>query len=166
MSELVRGDAAPDFRLKDSQGSWVSFSDFPNRKLVLYFYPQALTPGCTVEAIDFSQYTPKFRDAGYTIIGVSPDEPETLATFIAKHNLTITLLADPDLVTIKEYGAWGERMLWGKTFTGLLRSTFVLEIDAQGKGTVVDAQYSIRATGHVERLAKSLGIYDPSARDA
>ena len=158
MSELVRGDAAPDFRLKDSQESWVSLSDFTSRKLVLYFYPQALTPGCTVEAIDFSTYTPTFAEAGYTILGVSPDEPETLAKFISQHSLTVTLLSDPDLVTIKEYGAWGERMLWGKTFTGLLRSTFVIEVDDQGKGWIMDAQYSIRASGHVERLAKSLGI--------
>ncbi|MCL2482128.1 MAG: peroxiredoxin [Propionibacteriaceae bacterium] len=158
MVELTKDDAAPDFRLQDSSGAWVSMKDYAGRKLILYFYPAALTPGCTVEAIDFTQSAPAFNQAGYAIVGVSPDKPEKLERFITKHNLSITLLSDPDRTTLNAYGAWGERSLWGKVVTGVIRSTFVIDVTPQGTGTILEAQYGVRATGHVNRLRTTLGV--------
>jgi len=158
MAELSLGAAAPDFQLVDVTGEPVSLKDFAGSKVILYFYPAALTPGCTVEAIDFSAAKDAFLQAGYAIVGVSPDEPEQLRKFITHNDLSITLLGDPELEVIKEYGAWGDRTLWGKVFTGVIRSTFVIDVDASGAGTILDAQYGVRATGHVKRLRTDLGV--------
>ncbi|MCL2736244.1 MAG: peroxiredoxin [Propionibacteriaceae bacterium] len=158
MATLAPGDAAPDFRLQDATQAWVSLKDCASRALILYFYPAALTPGCTVEAQDFTTATPVFDAAGYTIMGVSPDAPSTLARFIERHDLTLRLLSDPDRETLKAYGAWGDRMLYGKVVTGVIRTTFVIDVDALGHGTIREAHYNVRATGHVKRLRASLGL--------
>jgi len=158
MAQLVRGDQAPDFRLQDSNGTWVSLADYAPGKVILYFYPAALTPTCTVQAVDFSAALTDFREAGYTILGVSPDDPGTLKTFIGRNNLSVTLLSDPSMSTIQAYGAWGERLMWGKTITGLIRSTFIIDVDGEGKGTIQEAEYSVRGTGHVDRLREKLGF--------
>ncbi|MDR2974231.1 MAG: peroxiredoxin [Propionibacteriaceae bacterium] len=158
MAELVKGAPAPDFRLTAADGSTVSLADFAGRKLILYFYPAALTPGCTIEAADFAAAEPTLQAAGYTVVGISPDDPATLTTFATANNLSFTLLSDPDHTALNAYGAWGERKLWGKTFIGVIRSTFVIKVDPHGKALVLDAQYGVRATGHVKRLEASLGI--------
>jgi peroxiredoxin Q/BCP len=125
---------------------------------VIYFYPAALTPGCTTEAVDFSAAAANYAQAGYRIVGISPDQPAKLARFVQQKNLTITLLADPDKATIAAYGAWGERTLYGKLVTGVIRSTVVVELAPDGSATVVLAQYNVRATGHVGRLTSQLGL--------
>jgi len=158
MVELSKGTIAPDFQLLDSTGTSVCLKDFAGSKVVLYFYPAALTPGCTVEAIDFSAAKGAFAQAGYAIVGISPDEPEQLNKFVTHNDLSITLLGDPDLKVIKAYGAWGDRTLWGKVFTGVIRSTFVIDVDPSGEGHILDAQYGVRATGHVKRLRTELGV--------
>jgi len=158
MVELSKGAAAPDFSLTNADGSCIRMKDFAGSSVILYFYPAALTPGCTVEAIDFSAAKDDFSSAGYVILGVSPDDTEQLRTFVTQNNLRITLLADPDLEVIKAYGAWGDRTLWGKVFTGVIRSTFVIDVDDSGQGSIRDAQYGVRATGHVKRLRAELGV--------
>jgi len=158
MVELSKGAVAPDFQLIDATGASVSLKDFAGSKVILYFYPAALTPGCTVEAIDFSAAKDAFASAGYEIVGVSPDEPDQLRKFVTHNDLSIMLVGDPDLEVIKSYGAWGDRTLWGKVFTGVIRSTFVLDVDSAGTGHVLDAHYGVRATGHVKRLRSELGV--------
>jgi len=158
MAELETGNIAPAFTLTDAFGKVVSLADYAGSKVILYFYPAALTPGCTVEAVDFTAAAPAFHEAGYRIIGISPDEQPRLEEFITQNNITITLLGDPDKDTIMAYGTWGERTLWGKVVTGLIRSTFVIDVDPSGTGVILDAQYAVRATGHVKRLRDSLGI--------
>lgn len=158
MAVLEKGDIAPAFTLTDAFGKAVSLTDFAGSKVILYFYPAAMTPACTVEAVDFSSAAQAFREAGYHILGVSPDEQAQLEMFITQNDLTVTLLGDPSLQTIKAYGAWGDRTLWGKVFTGVIRSTFVISVDESGAGTVIDPEYAIRATGHVKRLRNLLKI--------
>ncbi len=159
MTELKKGDPAPDFRLQGSDGTWTSLADFAGGKVILYFYPAALTPGCTIEAVDFSAAAPAFKEAGYTIVGVSPDTADKLTDFIKHSHLSsIFLLSDQEKTTLEAYGAWGERNLWGKIFTGVIRSTFVIEVDPAGQGTILDAEYGVRATGHVKRLRAELGV--------
>jgi len=158
MTELTTGDVAPDFRLHAADNSWVSLRDFPGQKVIVYFYPAALTPGCTVEAMDFTAASSVFREAGYTVIGISPDSPDKLATFTSRNHLDLILLSDPDLTTIKAYGAWGDRTIYGKVITGLLRSTFLVQVGPDGDGVILDAQYSVRASGHVQRLRQHLGL--------
>jgi len=158
MAELSPGALAPDFQLVDVTGTPVRLTDFAGSKVILYFYPAALTPGCTVEAIDFSAAKAAFLKAGYAIVGISPDEPDQLRKFITHNDLSITLLGDPGMEVIKAYGAWGDRTLWGKVFTGVIRSTFVIDVNADGVGTILDAQYGVRATGHVKRLRTDLGV--------
>jgi len=133
-------------------------ADFAGRKVIVYFYPAALTPGCTMEAIDFTSHKQAFAEAGYDIVGISPDTPEKLARFVANKELTVTLLSDPEKTVIEAYRAWGTKVLYGKQMQGIIRSTFVVDVDADGKGTVKLAQYAVKATGHVERLAKQLGV--------
>jgi len=158
MSRLTTGEPAPDFRLPDASGNPVSLRDYAGRKVILYFYPAALTPGCTTEAVDFTAAAPALGEAGYAVIGVSPDPPAKLTRFADKHDLRITLLSDPERATIQAYGAWGERTMYGKKVTGVIRSTFVIEVDASGEGRILSAQYGVRATGHVNRLQESLGV--------
>jgi peroxiredoxin Q/BCP len=151
---LEPGTAAPDFSLLDQDGTPVRLSDLHGEKVVLYFYPAAMTPGCTTQACDFRDSISSLQGAGYRVIGVSRDEPATLAEFRKRDGLTFTLLSDPDHAVHSAYGAWGEKMNYGKVVEGVIRSTFVLNAG----GVVELAQYNVKATGHVARLRKQLGI--------
>lgn len=158
MSHLAVGDNAPAFTLQDAKGKSVSLSDFAGRKVVLYFYPAAMTPGCTTQAVDFTAARDDFLEAGMDVVGISPDEPDRLEKFRERKQLNIQLLADPSLEVIKAYGAWGSKTLYGKAMDGVLRSTFVIDVDDDGTGTIELAQYNVRATGHVDRLRRDLGL--------
>ncbi|MEO6204287.1 MAG: thioredoxin-dependent thiol peroxidase [Mycobacteriales bacterium] len=151
---LAVGDAAPDFTLPDAAGKQVTLSDLRGRKIVLYAYPAASTPGCTKQACDFRDNLGELASAGYTVLGISPDKPEKLARFVAAEQLTFPLLSDPDKAVLTAYGAYGEKQLYGKTVTGVIRSTFV--IDEQGALTT--AAYAVKATGHVAKLRRDLAI--------
>lgn len=155
MSErLSPGDAAPEFTLSDSEGNKVSLSDFRGRHVVVYFYPAAGTPGCTKQACDFRDNLAQLNDAGYQVLGVSPDKPEKLAKFAAAEELTFPLLSDPDKTVLAEWGAFGEKKNYGRIVQGVIRSTFV--IDPEGK--IEKALYNVRATGHVAKLLKDLSL--------
>ena len=158
MASLHVGDTAPAFSLPDYQGRIVSLSDYANRSVIVYFYPSALTPGCTTQAVDFTESREDFLDAGLDVIGISPDSPQKLATFRERKELSIELLADEDKQVIDAYGAWGTRTIFGKPIQGILRSTFVIDVDDKGIGTIRVAQYNVRATGHVAKLRKDLGL--------
>ncbi len=151
---LTAGDPAPSFTLSGSDGGDVSLADFTGRKVVVYFYPAAATPGCTVQANDFEGSLQQLADAGYAVVGISPDPPEKLASFAAAEGLTFPLLSDPSRETLTAYGAFGEKSLYGKTVTGVIRSTFV--VDEQGALTA--ASYNVKAKGHVAKLVKDLGL--------
>ena len=151
---LSPGDTAPAFTLPDSDGKPVSLSDFLGRKVVLYVYPAASTPGCTTQACDFRDNLSSIQAAGYDVVGLSPDKPEKLATFSSAEGLTFPLLSDTSKEVLTAYGAYGEKQLYGKTVVGVIRSTFV--IDEQG--TVTAASYAVKAKGHVAKLRRDLGI--------
>jgi peroxiredoxin Q/BCP len=151
---LAPGDLAPAFTLPDQNGHEISLADYIGRRVVLYFYPAAMTPGCTKQACDFRDNLSDFESAGLDVVGISPDKPEKLAKFAARDGLTFPLLSDPDKRVLSAYGAFGEKMMYGKTVTGVIRSTFV--VDAEGKVEV--AQYNVRATGHVAKLRRDLKI--------
>ena len=154
MTRLAPGDRAPDFTLPDADGKDVSLSDFRGRKVVVYFYPAAMTPGCTTQACDFRDSLDSLAAAGVTVLGISPDKPEKLAKFRERDRLTFPLLSDPDRGTLEAYGAYGEKTMYGKKVTGVLRSTFVVDED----GAVEIAQYNVKASGHVAKLRRELGI--------
>ncbi|MFF7854934.1 thioredoxin-dependent thiol peroxidase [Streptomyces sp. NPDC007904] len=155
MSERLQpGDEAPAFTLPDADGNEVSLADRKGRKVIVYFYPAALTPGCTKQACDFTDNLDLLAGAGYDVIGVSPDKPEKLAKFRDKESLKVTLLADPDKRVLEAYGAYGEKKLYGKTVVGVIRSTVI--VDEQG--TVERALYNVKATGHVAKIIKDLAI--------
>ncbi len=149
---LAPGDVAPDFTLPDADGSPVSLSSFRGRQVIVYFYPAAMTPGCTKEACDFRDNLSDLSKLDTAVLGISPDAPAKLARFRDKEGLTFPLLSDPDRTVLQAYGAYGEKMLYGKKTVGVIRSTFL--IDAEGK--VAQAYYGIKATGHVERLMRDL----------
>jgi peroxiredoxin Q/BCP len=151
---LEKGDTAPDFRLEDETGSPVSLTDFEGQKVILYFYPEAMTPGCTTESCDFRDNLNSLRSAGYQVVGISRDAPEKNAKFKEQESLNFPLLSDPDLAVHKAYATWGEKSLYGKTVTGVLRSTFVLN----ETGSVELPLYNVKATGHVASLRKKLGV--------
>ncbi|WP_350352632.1 thioredoxin-dependent thiol peroxidase [Microbacterium sp. A8/3-1] len=151
---LEPGTAAPDFSLLDQDGSRVALADLRGEKVVLYFYPAAMTPGCTTQACDFRDSIGSLQGAGYRVIGISRDEPSTLAEFRERDGLTFTLLSDPDHAVHSAYGVWGEKMNYGKVIEGVIRSTFVLNAD----GVIDLALYNVKATGHVARIRKLLGI--------
>ena len=151
---LAPGDEAPDFTLPDADGNPVSLSALRGRQVIVYFYPAAMTPGCTKEACDFSESLPDLGKAGLTVLGISPDAPAKLARFRDKEHITFPLLSDPEREVIAAYGAYGEKMNYGKKTMGVIRSTFVVGAD----GKVEQAYYGVRATGHVERLRKDLGV--------
>jgi peroxiredoxin Q/BCP len=153
-SRLSPGDTAPDFTLTDDTGAEVSLSALRGSKVVVYFYPAAMTPGCTKQACDFSESLDSLKGAGYQVLGISPDKPERLAKFREKEGLSITLLSDPDKHVMGSYAAFGEKSMYGKTVQGVIRSTFVLDED----GKVELAQYNVRATGHVAKLRRDLGL--------
>jgi peroxiredoxin Q/BCP len=153
-TRLSPGDTAPDFTLPSDTGEQVTLSDLRGRKVVVYFYPAAMTPGCTTEACDFSDSLDSLKGAGYEVLGISPDAPEKLAKFRENDHLTITLLSDPDRQALEAYGAYGEKQLYGKTVEGVIRSTFV--VDEEGRIQI--AQYNVKATGHVAKLRRDLGL--------
>ncbi|MFI8183010.1 thioredoxin-dependent thiol peroxidase [Actinacidiphila glaucinigra] len=155
MSERLQpGDTAPAFTLSDADGNEVSLAGHAGRKVIVYFYPAALTPGCTKQACDFTDNLDALAGAGYDVIGISPDKPEKLAKFREKESLKVTLLADPDKSVLTAYGAFGEKKLYGKVVTGVIRSTVV--VDEQGR--VEHAWYNVKATGHVAKLIRDLGV--------
>ena len=154
MPQLSPGESAPDFTLTDHTGAPVSLHDLRGRKVVVFFYPAAMTPGCTKEACDFRDSLVPLQQAGYEVLGVSPDQPAKLATFVEKESLTYPLLSDPDRAVLTAWGAYGEKKLYGKTVTGVIRSTVV--VDEQGD--VELARYNVKATGHVASLRKALGV--------
>lgn len=155
MSERLQpGDTAPAFTLPDADGKQVSLADHTGRKVIVYFYPAALTPGCTKQACDFTDNLDLLTGAGYDVIGISPDKPEKLAKFREAENLKVTLLGDPDKSVLEAYGAFGEKKLYGKTVTGVIRSTVIVGED----GKVEQALYNVKATGHVAKLIKDLSL--------
>jgi len=154
MPRLETGQTAPAFTLSDHAGRSVSLSDFAGRNLIIFFYPAAMTPGCTTEACDFRDSLVRLQQAGYDVVGISPDKPDKLATFVEKESLTYPLLSDTDRSVLDAYGAYGEKMLYGKKVIGVIRSTVVVGPD----GTVALPKYNVKATGHVASLAKSLGL--------
>jgi peroxiredoxin Q/BCP len=151
---LEPGDKAPAFSLLDDTGKTVRLSDYKGKRVLLYAYPAALTPGCTKQACDFRDNLKAFTKQGLVVIGISPDKPEKLAKFREHDDLTFTLLSDPDKAVLASYGAFGEKMMYGKTVTGVIRSTFL--IDSEGK--IDHAFYNVKATGHVAKLMRDLEI--------
>jgi peroxiredoxin Q/BCP len=154
MTRLAPGDTAPDFTLPDADGNSVHLADYRGQNVVVYFYPAASTPGCTKQACDFRDNLAELNDAGFAVLGISPDKPAKLATFRDKEALTFPLLSDPDRAVLTAYSAYGEKMMYGKTVTGVIRSTFVID----PKGKVAQALYNVKATGHVEKLRRDLGV--------
>ena len=153
-TKLAIGDIAPDFSLLDQSGAPVALSDFAGARVVLYFYPEAGTPGCTTQACDFRDNLGSLKSAGYQVLGISKDPVDKLAGFAAVEALNFPVLSDQDLVVHTAYGAWGEKNLYGKTVVGTIRSTFVVGAD----GRVELPLYNVKATGHVASLRKKLGI--------
>jgi thioredoxin-dependent peroxiredoxin len=151
---LAPGDEAPDFTLPDADGNKVSLSSFRGQRVIIYFYPAAMTPGCTKQACDFRDSLASLAAAGLAVIGISPDSPAKLAKFREKEALNFPLLSDADRSVLSAYGAYGEKMMYGKTTIGVIRSTFVVGPD----GRLEQAQYGVKATGHVARLRKELGV--------
>lgn len=149
---LAVGDTAPDFTLTDDKGGSVSLSDFRGKRVVVYFYPKADTPGCTTEACDFRDSLTQLNDADIDVVGISPDRPEKLATFRENHDLTFPLLSDPEKETLVAYGAFGEKKNYGRVVQGVIRSTFL--VDEEGK--IALAKYNVKATGHVARIIKDV----------
>jgi thioredoxin-dependent peroxiredoxin len=150
---LAPGDPAPDFTLPDADGKQVQLSSLRGQRVIVYFYPAAMTPGCTKQACDFRDSLTDLNGAGVTVLGISPDQPAKLAKFRDKEGLTFPLLSDPDRTVLQAYGAYGEKMLYGKTTVGVIRSTFVIDAD----GTIEKALYGVKATGHVARLRAEIG---------
>jgi peroxiredoxin Q/BCP len=153
-TRLTIGDAAPQFTLNDQDGNAVSLADFAGQKVVVYFYPAAMTPGCTTQACDFRDNLGSLASAGYQVLGISKDSSAKLKKFQDAEHLTFPLLSDEDLAVHKLFGAWGEKNLYGKTVTGVLRSTFVVN----EAGNLEQALYNVKATGHVSSLRKKLGL--------
>jgi thioredoxin-dependent peroxiredoxin len=153
-TRLAPGDAAPGFTLPDADGNEVSLSSLRGQRVIVYFYPAAMTPGCTKQACDFRDSLSSLAAAGFAVLGISPDAPSKLAKFRDRDGLTFPLLSDPQHAVLTAYGAWGEKMMYGKKSVGVIRSTFVIGPD----GTVERAQYGVKATGHVARLRQELGV--------
>lgn len=153
-TRLEAGQAAPAFTLPDQDGKHVSLSDFSGKNVILYFYPAAMTPGCTAQACDFRDSLASLQAAGYVVLGISKDAPAKLKKFEEKEGLTFPLLSDPDLTVHNAYAAFGEKSMYGKTVQGVIRSTFVVAPD----GTLSHALYNVKATGHVASLRSKLGL--------
>ncbi|UVJ39058.1 thioredoxin-dependent thiol peroxidase [Arthrobacter sp. CJ23] len=152
--KLLVGTQAPDFALLDAEGTKVSLSDYIGRNVIVYFYPEAATPGCTTEACDFRDNLSSLQSSGYDVLGISPDAPEKLAAFTGDFALTFPLLSDEDHAVALAYGAWGEKLVDGEIVEGLVRSTVVLDREGKVKLT----QYQIKAQGHVAALKEELGV--------
>jgi peroxiredoxin Q/BCP len=153
-TRLEVGKKAPTFSLEDADGNTVSLDDYRGRKVIVYFYPAASTPGCTKQACDFRDHLRDLNDAGLDVIGISPDKPAKLAKFRDAEGLTFPLLSDPDRKVLETWGAYGEKKMYGKTVQGVIRSTFVVDED----GKIATAQYNVRATGHVDKLRRDLSV--------
>jgi peroxiredoxin Q/BCP len=153
-TQLAVGDPAPDFTLPDADGKPVSLSDYRGRRVIVYFYPAASTPGCTKQACDFRDSLADLGDAGLDVLGISPDKPAKLAKFRDEEGLTFSLLSDPNKEVLTAWGVFGEKQMYGKTVTGVIRSTFVVDPD----GKIEQAQYNVRATGHVAKLRRDLKV--------
>lgn len=151
---LVVGNIAPPFTLDDADGKPVSLAEYAGRKVLVYFYPAAMTPGCTKEACDFRDNLAELNDAGVDVIGISPDKPAKLAKFVERDELNFPLLSDPDKEVMKAYGAFGEKKLYGKVVTGVIRSTFLIDEE----GHIAAALYNVRATGHVAKIRRDLSL--------
>jgi thioredoxin-dependent peroxiredoxin len=151
---LSPGDPAPEFTLPDANGNPVSLADYRGRRVIVYCYPAAMTPGCTTQAVDFTAAAGDLAEAGLDIIGISPDEPDKLLRFREKEELGITLVSDPEKTVLTAYGAYGPKKLYGKQVVGVIRSTFI--VDAEGR--IERASYNVKATGHVAKLMRDLGI--------
>ncbi len=151
---LAVGDKAPDFSLSDADGNTVSLGDFAGRKVVVYFYPAASTPGCTKQACDFRDSLAELNEAGLDVVGISPDKPAKLAKFRDTEGLTFPLLSDPERTVLTTWGAFGEKSMYGKTVQGVIRSTFIVDED----GKIEIAQYNVKATGHVAKLRRDLAV--------
>ncbi|MDQ1586594.1 MAG: thioredoxin-dependent peroxiredoxin [Actinomycetota bacterium] len=153
-TKLSPGDPAPDFTLPDADGKETTLSDLRGQKVIVYFYPAASTPGCTTQACDFRDNLSSLKGAGYSVLGISPDQPAKQKRFRDEKNVNYPLLCDPSRTTLDAYGAYGEKQLYGKTVIGVIRSTFVIDED----GKIEQAQYNVKATGHVAKLRKDLGL--------
>lgn len=153
-TRLQPGDPAPEFTLTSDGGSEVSLADYRGGRVVVYFYPAAMTPGCTTEACDFRDSLDALQAAGLSVLGISPDKPDKLAKFVERDHLTFPLLSDPDKSVLSAWGAYGPKKNFGKVVDGVIRSTVVVDPD----GTVESAHYNVKATGHVGRLRESLGV--------
>lgn len=151
---LQPGDVAPEFKLPDADGTPVSLSSYRGRRVIVYFYPAAMTPGCTKEAVGFRDSLPALESANIAVLGISPDKTDKLAKFRERESLNFPLLSDPETTTLQAYAAYGEKKLYGKTTVGVIRSTFIVDTD----GKIERAYYNVKATGHVERLLKELAI--------
>jgi peroxiredoxin Q/BCP len=151
---LQPGDEAPDFSLPTDSGKTLSLKELRGRKVVLYAYPAAMTPGCTTQACDFRDNIASLKGAGYEVVGISPDSPAQLAKFRERDALTFPLVGDEDRSVLRAYGAYGEKQLYGKTVVGVIRSTFVIDED----GRIDRAMYNVKATGHVAKLRRELGL--------
>jgi peroxiredoxin Q/BCP len=153
-ARLSPGDAAPDFTLPTDNGDRLALKDLRGRKVVLYAYPAAMTPGCTTQACDFRDSLGSLQAAGFEVVGISPDTPAKLAKFREHDAITFPLVSDEDKSVLTAYGAFGEKQLYGKTVTGVIRSTFVIDED----GVIEQALYNVKATGHVAKLRRDLGV--------
>lgn len=153
-NRLNEGDKAPDFSLTSDSGETVSLGDFAGRRVVVYFYPRANTPGCTKEACDFRDSLEQLNGQDIDVMGISPDKPEKLAKFREDHELNFPLLSDPDKEVMTAYGAFGEKKNYGKVTQGVIRSTFLVEPD----GTIGLTKYNVKATGHVARILRDMGV--------
>jgi peroxiredoxin Q/BCP len=151
---LAPGDQAPDFTLPDADGNQVSLASLRGQRVIIYFYPAAMTPGCTKQACDFRDSKADLSEAGFAVLGISPDSPAKLAKFRDRDGLTFPLLSDPDRQVLQAYGAYGEKTMYGKKSVGVIRSTFVVGAD----GKIEQALYGVKATGHVARLRQELGV--------
>jgi peroxiredoxin Q/BCP len=154
MTRLTAGDPAPDFTLPTDTGQELSLKDLRGRRVILYAYPAAMTPGCTKQACDFRDSLASLQAAGYEVVGISPDAPARLAKFRDRDAITFPLVSDADKTVLTAYGAYGEKQMYGRTVTGVIRSTFVIDAD----GAVERALYNVKATGHVAKLRKDLGL--------
>jgi peroxiredoxin Q/BCP len=154
MTRLEPGDIAPDFTLPDADGNPVHLADYRGKNVVVYFYPAASTPGCTKQACDFRDNLAELNDAGFAVLGISPDKPAKLVKFRDAENLTFPLLSDPDRSVLAAYDAYGEKMMYGKKVTGVIRSTFVID----PAGLISQALYNVKATGHVAKLRRDLDV--------
>lgn len=154
MDQLTTGSKAPAFKLMNQDETAVSLSSYKGQKVIVYFYPAASTPGCTKQACDFQENMNVLKKAGYAVLGVSPDSAAKLTKFRKNESLKFDLLSDPEMKVIKEYGAFGEKSMYGKIYEGLIRSTFVID----EKGKIEHALYNVKATGHVAMLRKVLGL--------